>query len=249
MRPYTGTKEGIGKRRRPGTEAFAARLQAETGGRLWNNGTFAMRPMRGSSQISVHATGRAIDVSRRKTAKYPGSDRAFLARFIEMLVMFEEEIQLEMVIDYGYTAGLGGGRVWKCDRQAWKDAKKGTIQGGGNPASDWIHIELSPAAADSPEIVNKALDGILRNLLTGTLPEATTVTTQTERPKYPGRPLKYLSKGKAVEAIQRALQIVVDGNFGSQTDRAVREFQEANGLVVDGIVGVNTWGKLFGSWQ
>jgi hypothetical protein len=59
------------------------------------------------------------------------------------------------------------------------------------------------------------------------------------------------STGDAVRAVQRQLNargygLVVDGIFGSATDRAVRDFQSRNGLTVDGIVGPNTWCKLVG---
>ena len=195
--------------------------------------------MRGSNSISVHATGRAVDLSFRKTGKHSGSDRAYALRFIDALIEHDDEIGLEMIVDYSYTGGLGGGRVWKCDRQAWKDSKRGVIQGGGNPGSDWFHVELSPAIADNPQLVNDALDRIFAGLDGETPPPAP------ERPKYPGRPLQFRSTGKAVEAIQRALGIVVDGKFLNQTDRAVRDFQTREGLLVDGIVGAITWAKLF----
>jgi hypothetical protein len=35
-----------------------------------------------------------------------------------------------------------------------------------------------------------------------------------------------------------------DGKFGTLTDRAVREYQKANNLTVDGVVGGQTWGEL-----
>lgn len=61
-------------------------------------------------------------------------------------------------------------------------------------------------------------------------------------------------KGEAVKALQILLigngyscgSHGVDGSFGSATDQAVRAYQKANGLTVDGIVGTNTWSKILG---
>ena len=60
------------------------------------------------------------------------------------------------------------------------------------------------------------------------------------------------SKGQSVKALQILLigngyscgSYGADGDFGSATDKAVRRFQSAKGIGVDGIVGTNTWTKL-----
>ncbi|BBN98740.1 GH25 family lysozyme [Sporolactobacillus terrae] len=62
---------------------------------------------------------------------------------------------------------------------------------------------------------------------------------------YPGHLIKKGSKGKDVERIQRALGINADGIFGKQTDAAVKAYQKRHGLIVDGIVGQETWNTLF----
>lgn len=244
MRPYTGTREGVGRGKRAGTELLAARLQRDTAGRVWNNGTYQMRPMRGSSLISVHATGRALDLSYRKTGKHQGADRAFVVRLMDAMTENADALGLEMIIDYAYPGGLKGGRVWKCDRNAWQDTKPGVISGGGKPGSDWFHVELSPTAADSPENISTALDQVLRTMQL----EDHTTPAAAPQPKYPGRPLKLGSQGVAVKAIQMALDIVIDGKFGPQTENAVKAFQRTRAATenaVDGVVGPITWGELF----
>lgn len=50
--------------------------------------------------------------------------------------------------------------------------------------------------------------------------------------------------GEAVELLQKLLGIKVDGQFGPNTEAAVREFQLDHGLKGDGIVGSLTWKAL-----
>jgi N-acetylmuramoyl-L-alanine amidase len=56
-----------------------------------------------------------------------------------------------------------------------------------------------------------------------------------------------------IQARLRSLKLTVDddaGHFGESTRRAVREFQQQRGILVDGIVGRHTWSELVeASWR
>lgn len=54
------------------------------------------------------------------------------------------------------------------------------------------------------------------------------------------------STGATVKKIQQYLGVYPDGIFGILTEEAVKEFQKANALTADGIVGEKTWQKLTG---
>jgi peptidoglycan hydrolase-like protein with peptidoglycan-binding domain len=67
----------------------------------------------------------------------------------------------------------------------------------------------------------------------------------------PGQPTISLgATGDVVRRLQRALRrtpnlgLTVNGTFDSQTETAVKQFQESAGLVVDGVVGPLTWNAL-----
>jgi peptidoglycan hydrolase-like protein with peptidoglycan-binding domain len=52
------------------------------------------------------------------------------------------------------------------------------------------------------------------------------------------------SSGDAVSRLQSALHLSADGNFGSETEAAVKRLQARHGLTVDGVVGPATWSVL-----
>lgn len=62
--------------------------------------------------------------------------------------------------------------------------------------------------------------------------------------------LRLDAHGEAVERLQRTLANLgfdpgpIDGIFGRLTEEAVRRFQSANALVVNGIAGAETWAAL-----
>lgn len=59
------------------------------------------------------------------------------------------------------------------------------------------------------------------------------------------------SRGHHVMTAQRRMQargydVAPDGSFGPQTEAATRQFQRANGLAADGIIGPKSWAVLLG---
>lgn len=54
------------------------------------------------------------------------------------------------------------------------------------------------------------------------------------------------SRGDSVKVLQRALNLIADGIFGSITEEAVKEYQKSKGLRADGVVGDRTWEKILG---
>ena len=95
--------------------------------------------------------------------------------------------------------------------------------------------------AASPESVAATTSGTEASATS--VPGDAACPTYTEATAYP---VKLLNSGTAVLAIQNALifdgqHVVYDGCFGPATNAAVRRFQAANGLIVDGLVGPQTW--------
>ena len=57
------------------------------------------------------------------------------------------------------------------------------------------------------------------------------------------------SKGEQVKTLQRLLNafgsnLIVDGDFGSKTDSALKSYQKKNSLQIDGICGERSWNSL-----
>lgn len=66
--------------------------------------------------------------------------------------------------------------------------------------------------------------------------------------------LKYRSRGSDVFILEELLvelgyEVYISNYFGKDTDRAVKDFQKKNNLVVDGIVGPKTWSKFLEAQQ
>jgi hypothetical protein len=147
-----GNSDGPAAGPRAGMNEFIKQIIHHSDGALFNNGAYGRRDMRGKpGSLSVHATGRAVDMSYRGSAQRPKANRKNALPFIEKLVANANVLGIEIVMDYFPTPH---GRAWRCDRQEWKKYTKPTI--GGAPGGDWFHIEITPQAADSVIFVKAA---------------------------------------------------------------------------------------------
>jgi hypothetical protein len=144
-RPYTGNSDGAVDAPLPGMDEWIRQAIKYGGGAFWNNGSWGIRNMRSSDQLSVHATGRAVDLSYRMSEKYQTANRKGSMAFLRILIANANELGIEQVLDY-FPKPFGRG--WRCDRQAWKSYSKPQIHGA--PSGDWLHVEVAPAFVNQP---------------------------------------------------------------------------------------------------
>jgi hypothetical protein len=153
---YTGYDRDPGQIT-PGLKRLVEYITFLTGNELWNNGTYAPRPMRGKTAPSVHGTGRAVDLSWRKMpAKKGGTGRGSgdynkAVAFVQFLVDHADLLHLEIAIDYHPKPH---GRAWRCDRGTWNTYTRHTVSGA--PGGDWFHLEISPRQANNAGYYDEA---------------------------------------------------------------------------------------------
>jgi hypothetical protein len=104
-----------------------------------NLGMYANRPMRGSKNLSVHATGYAVDIG------YPAT-RAGRATAREAWDWFLEHSEALLICEiHDYSFGEFG-RGYRCSRS---DKNKGVVvykdlaSSAGSPGGAWLHVEVS----------------------------------------------------------------------------------------------------------
>jgi hypothetical protein len=141
-RPYTGNKDGAAAGEHPQLTALMRELFKAYSPALWNNGSWGVRNMRGKESLSVHATGRAADISFRNMSDgkrgVPQGGRKYAMAAMDYLVKHADALGIEMIIDY-FPAPHG--RAAKCDRDmAWQKYTKATVSGA--PNGDWFHVEV-----------------------------------------------------------------------------------------------------------
>lgn len=143
--------------------------------------------------------------------------------------------------DSSHTAlALGKGKIVQASIN-----EKGTVTGGqnGDQTGREIHIR---------NYYNYPWNAVLRYMVNGTSPAASEALAGEKEKNAEMRMLKTGDKGYQVWVLQTLLiargfscgETGADSDFGSATKAAVINFQRANNLGTDGIVGPMTWKKI-----
>jgi hypothetical protein len=164
MRKYTGNTDGVAAGTRPGTQELF-RLASKRWG-FTNLGMFSNRRMNNAkakadptnpAYLSVHATGRAVDMGYKNRVK--------ALECWNFLIANTAALGIEEIHDYAYKNPIqdpkdktAWGAGYRCSRgEGMKgirifDAKNNA----GTPGGQWLHVELSPAMADDPKAFRAA---------------------------------------------------------------------------------------------
>jgi len=149
-RPYTGF-DGVAPGITGGLAQFIIEARRTSGGVGHNLGAFGVREIRGKpGQMSVHATGRAVDIGYGRKAGYNEGNygRDKFVPWLRRIVRDADRLGIEAIIDYWPEPH---GRGWFCDRQAWTRYETRTVAGA--PGGLWVHIEISPLFARNAGLV------------------------------------------------------------------------------------------------
>lgn len=179
-----------------------------------DGGIFNCRTVRGTSSPSIHGEGRAWDMML-PVRNGRGNPRGH-----------------DVVRALGASGRRLGVQTVIFDRTIWSArSPSGRAYTGVHPHFDHLHIELTRDAAVSLTVAQLRLAFVGLDV---------TKVVPTLRPV-----LRQGARGEQVRVLQRNLGgLAADGVFGPKTTEAVKKFQRANGLKVDGVVGRQTWGAL-----
>jgi hypothetical protein len=163
-RKYTGNSDGNHGGPREGTQELL-RLASKRWG-FTNLGIYSNRRMNNFQAaadpdnpkwLSVHATGRAVDLGYK--------NRAHAVAFWNFLIFNTEQLGIEEIHDYAYRNPkqsekdkLAWGAGYRCSRgEGLAGIKIFTSKdNAGTPGGRWIHVELNPEMASDKDAFRKA---------------------------------------------------------------------------------------------
>jgi hypothetical protein len=184
---------------------------------LTNLGCYGKRPIRGGTTWSSHAFGAAQDMSYRE-----GPDRDVIVNeVIPFLVDNAAALGIQRVHDYIAK------RYWQVGK-GWIGRPPGFV-------NDHLHVEVNSETWhwDTP------IEERLKNA-----PKPEWVTCRLGDSGDNVRQVQATLRAAGYKNSTGKKPIVVDGDFGTTTDKRVRQYQKDHGLIVDGIVGPQTAGHM-----
>lgn len=206
-----------------------------------NLGIYGNRPVTGGTSPSSHAFGAAMDWRYQN----PGPGRAVcMNEIVPFLINNSAELGVQAIHDYF------GAQVWRAGR-GWLAQRPGSHGGSmGRSWATWLHIEVHPDFwSDGRSVMEKIGFKPVQN------PEEVAFPPFDPRsgkfglwPLAKNKPtIRIGARGDAVKYFQGVIfnkaggGIVVDGNFGPQTDKRVKDLQAFFVKKTDGVVGPVTW--------
>lgn len=216
-------------------------LEAKWGG--LSLGIHHDRPIRSGSSPSSHAFGAALDwrwdsdLSREELED----------EVLPFLILNSKELGVQAIHDQG--------RIWRSSRS--------TPTGGGWRSYDtgygaWIHVETTDTDwGDDTPVTDRLADLPPDQEPAPQWPPYNPPTQWGLFPVDPNKPKLHNTAARNTQSkphvhyLQSVLHhlcgrpaLEVDGWFGNQTEKAVRDFQKFFGFTVDGWVGPQTWGMV-----
>lgn len=133
------------------------------------------------------------------------------------------QLQMAVMKDTRVTYLIFNGQIWKARTGKWE------VYRGPNPHRHHMHVSIKPES---------------RN-------DLSPWPWSPGNEPTPNPVLREGDTGSAVKELQEKLKahgavLQVDGRFGRNTTSALKAFQKAKGLSVDGIAGAEVWAKLNG---
>lgn len=145
-----------------------------------------------------------------------------------------------------------GGAVMRRTRTYGSVGSSWYIAGFGRPA--WNGVVSTPSQKPSVNVADNDIaelqrecnaQGFSNQTVDGIAGKNTLAGCPTVRKGAKGNITRWIQK-RLIKLGYSLPRYGADGSFGDETREAVRKFQSANGLTVDGIVGQRTWRKLLG---
>ncbi len=151
-----------------------------------------------------------------------------------------------VALESGSTEGSGTGGSEAPSEDAGKGATAiaAVAHTAGGPSSGGAQAPGEDPSEATGESTGKATGEAGKEEAAPTTADAGTEASATSSPQAKSGPSEAEATVGAVKALQLALHVSPDGEFGPETEAAVRRLQARHGLNVDGVVGPATWGLI-----